>query len=280
MSEGPRLPIEDVDGLVRSLQLMLGPAWDIPGIPRGSACVKVQVCGSYRRREATIGDVDIVALPHYEMAEPVEVDVDHQCEFAEFATPRQRASETKTPEPACPTYPVLTRLLRYYAVDHSSWPVDVKPELAGFLIPVTDGPKTKTFIIGYGEFAGVKVGLYIADEFNFGDTMLLRTGHHKFSKAMFSSQKVGGLLPPHLRHREGYLEYSPSPVATPERVKCGTEADYFRIAKIPYIEPWRRTPAAVNELRRELGLPPVSQEGDDRDNVNPVDRQTDRRLAA
>lgn len=70
MSRGMALPIEDAQRLADDLVCRLGPA-----------CEQILIAGSIRRRQALVGDVELVALPRYHVT----------CDMFGFETSRESA---------------------------------------------------------------------------------------------------------------------------------------------------------------------------------------------
>lgn len=83
---------------------------------------------------------------------------------------------------------------------------------------------------------GIRLDLFFADETNWGNIMLIRTGDWEFSKKF-----VGILLPRNgYRQEGGYLKYKDRVIPCPE------ERDMFSRAGIYYIEPKDRNANAIH----------------------------------
>lgn len=83
--------------------------------------------------------------------------------------------------------------------------------------------------------AGIKLDLFFAEENNFGNILLIRTGDFEFSKKF-----VGILLPrTGYKQQDGYLKHNDKIIPCPE------EADLFQRAGIAYIEPENRNGNAI-----------------------------------
>lgn len=105
------------------------------------------------------------------------------------------------------------------------------------------GPKYKKLL-----YKGQKLDLFIVTPpAQWGAILAIRTGPAEFSKALVTSRKWGGVLPPGLKQSEGRLvavgKAGDRPIETP------SEEEYFHALGLPWIEPRERTLA---ELARHV----------------------------
>jgi DNA polymerase/3'-5' exonuclease PolX len=174
----------------------------------GGAYERLEIAGSIRRRSATVGDIEIVAVP----ARYQELDM--------FGDPAN-----------------VTDLLdlRLQALEASG---DVERALGPHGSPLGWGPLAKYFV-----WQGVPIDLFSPSTDRFGWILALRTGPADFSNALVTpttyATKTGrrGLLPAYMASRDGWLTMRMSG----EKLKTPTEEDVFRLLDLPYAEPWERT---------------------------------------
>ena len=89
-------------------------------------------------------------------------------------------------------------------------------------IALTEGPQLDLFIV--------------TPPAQWGVLFLIRTGPAEYSHAIVTPRVHGGLLPSHLRVREGAIWLNElAPLETPE------ESDVYNLLGIPYVEPEART---------------------------------------
>lgn len=94
----------------------------------------------------------------------------------------------------------------------------------------------------YLTYRGARVDLFCPNVERFGWILVLRTGPAQFSRQLVVEKgkrtKDGrpGLLPPHIKPRDGYLTYRTSG----ERIETPSEEAVFDLFKLPYREPWER----------------------------------------
>lgn len=118
---------------------------------------------------------------------------------------------------------------------------------------ILDGPKQKRFpLVNRG---GLCVEFYLVDATTWGVAMAIRTGCREFSTALVTERCRGGLLPDGYavhqlrvwrrsrRDTEGKVVEVSDAVATPR------EEDVLRVCCGRWVEPWRRGPEVVRELR-------------------------------
>lgn len=221
MSSGERIARADVVGLAGVLRRWLLPAYEIAGVAAGAACEDVIVAGSFRREEETVGDLELVLLPHWD------------------AAIRQTELFGKTQLDMYSGYVHLTRILHHLIND-------------GYLVPdpACQGDRQKRYRIGYGEFNGLKIELYIADPENFGYIATLRTGGEDWSHAMVTRWDHGGLLPRELYLYDGYVRYCGPGSKPKEIVPVRTEEVFFRAFKTEWVPPVERTKLTAELVRR------------------------------
>jgi DNA polymerase/3'-5' exonuclease PolX len=68
-----------------------------------------------------------------------------------------------------------------------------------------DGSRYKQFTMQAGEGNAYQVDLFLATPENWGYILMLRTGPSDFSRKMVTPIRHGGLLPPGLKVRDGYV---------------------------------------------------------------------------
>lgn len=147
------------------------------------ACDRLLVCGSVRREKPECKDIEIVAIASHTPQRPV------------FGDPASGLP---------PLEALLDRLIRW-------------GELKRNLDNPKYGAKYKTLRLGT-----TPIDLFIATPDNWGNLVAIRTGDGAFSRAMVTQRQHGGLMPPGLFQRDGYLYNEDGPIACPE------EADWFR----------------------------------------------------
>lgn len=168
-----------------------------------TACTSVTVCGSIRRGEPEVSDLDLVLLP---IPDPAPSDL-----FGD-------------PIPGPPSYSRLDALLASLAEK-------------GILLPESGAQKQRTMRAGsfLEGLQGCKVELYLATQINHGDILVLRTGCEAFSTALFTSINDRGVLPVGWRHDKGVLWH------WGEIVLCPTEEAFFNAVGVPFVPPTERT---------------------------------------
>jgi DNA polymerase/3'-5' exonuclease PolX len=92
-----------------------------------------------------------------------------------------------------------------------------------------NGPKYKQFT-----WQGMPVDLFVTTPPQWGLIATIRTGPSAFSQRLVTPRRRGGLLPSHLRVKDGWLWQDGQQVPTPE------EADFFAALGIDWIDPWER----------------------------------------
>ena len=79
------------------------------------------------------------------------------------------------------------------------------------------------------DFRGFLHEIWCADEFNWGNILLIRTGPDSYSKQFVDTLRKGQ----NYRQQDGYLIH----VASGERVRCPDEQTYCQFARLPYVRP-------------------------------------------
>ena len=178
-------------------------------------CERIAIAGSIRRCKAEVKDLELVAIPKWEMrpdpenlfGEDIAINPLHQW-------------ATSTRRPLQWIKPGTSELL--------PWKVEAEGRYWRGLLgkPYTEAP--------------LKLDLFLASERNWGAIYLIRTGSAEFSHAVATHAKKIGR-----RFKNGSLTIAGIAVATPE------EDDVFRLLGLAAIEPERRTGFA--SLRRLNG---------------------------
>lgn len=135
------------------------------------ACVEIQIAGSIRRQKEDVKDVEIVALPKW--------DLDM------FDEPQDTTGELDA---------AINAAIRNHDL---AWDEQVK----------RNGPRYKRLTL---MALGIPIDLFLADERNFGNTLAIRTGCGDFSKWIVTSRSKGGGMPDYLQQCGGRLFHKPS----------------------------------------------------------------------
>jgi DNA polymerase/3'-5' exonuclease PolX len=177
-------------------------------------CEKIEVAGSLRREKAMIGDIEIVAIPK-RIVQPGLMDDVSKSEnelhrHLDYLVDQQKIAKHKD------------------ARNRPSW-----------------GKKLRKFVVTTSKGHRFKVDLFMCEEENWGNTMLIRTGSKDFSRWMVTRQDVRyndlhhGAMPDDMRHRDGRLwEYTEDDEDYDWRaLPIKTEWDFFDAIHLPYIPP-------------------------------------------
>lgn len=175
-------------------------------------CVKVEVAGGIRRRKAEPHDCEIVCLPQMGVSGDL------------FGT-------------ATVEFSPLEEHLREL-IHHGALAFDQRVR--------RNGPRYKRLLV-----RGEVVELFIASADNYGNILAIRTGDADFSHALVTPRRMGGLMPGHLRQRDGYLINLYDHDA---RIPCPTEQNFFDALGIPSVEPPFRNAANARNLARHAAL--------------------------
>ena len=152
-----RLPRETVLPVATRLYRALEPA-----------CDKIMIAGSLRREKATVGDIEIVAVPSLLLIPDMFGDLIPQ------------------PQPSRLTA-VLKRLEQEGVL---CWPERNK----------ANGPSLKRYLVPE---IGINVELYLCDEDEYGYIAMIRTGDADFTRLMMTDWAHGGLKPAHIDCKGG-----------------------------------------------------------------------------
>lgn len=182
---------------------------------------RLVVAGSLRRRLASIGDIEICAVP-----KTATLPIGFPDMFGE-----QAEGEVDYLDATMTMLLDKGRVQRRHKVDGS---------LMGW------GTRAK-----YLTFEGARVDLFTPNAERFGWILMLRTGPAEFSRQLVvpkgkvpgeaktnTRTKDGrwGLMPPHIVQQDGWLSYRTSG----QRIETPDEADVFKLFGLDYIEPWSR----------------------------------------
>lgn len=163
-------------------------------------CERIEVAGSIRRKQAEVGDIEIVCIP------------------------KLISNEQKPLFPGDEGELIVT----WEGDDHIATIAD-----AGSL--TKNGERYKQF-----QYLGYQVDLFLTTPDRWGLIFAIRTGPAEFSKRLVTQKSKGGLLPDDMLVRDGELHvWQEDPgifraVATPE------EVDLFRLMKLAFIAPEKR----------------------------------------
>lgn len=176
---------------------------------------RLVVAGSLRRRLAVIGDVEIVAVP--KLGQQTGGLFGGEAVSLDLLDAR------------------LTALL-----DNDE--IGRRRKADGSLMAW--GPTWKSLI-----FRDRPIDLFCPSAERFGWILLLRTGPAAFSRQLVvprrddngrpgrTRDRRPGLMPEHIRARDGWLTYRTSG----ERIPTPEESDVFGLFNLPYADPWERT---------------------------------------
>ena len=176
------------------------------------ACARIEIAGSIRRGKPEVGDIELVAIPS--VIETTQLDL-----FGEVRAVERRNLLDEE----------LERLIEMRAISRT--PPDGARAAWG-------EHYKKMWIAAGGQV--VQVDLFLAQEENWGAIYCIRTGPAAFSQALVTHFK---LRTPY-RQQDGALVVE----ATGEVVPVPEEADYFRLAGVPAIEPTERSAGLLHRL--------------------------------
>ena len=164
------------------------------------ACRQIAIAGSVRRGCAEVGDMEIVA-------EPILTQTTDMFEGPGPALPLELAE-------------VIARLVRR----------------GGLRIGDKFGPRYKKLWVPIdGQLPCIQLDLFIVlPPAQFGPQMVIRTGPASFSKRFVTLRRHGGLMPSHLREKDGCIWDGERALETP------TEASVFQALGMKWIEPEAR----------------------------------------
>lgn len=132
------------------------------------SCVRICLAGSIRREKAEVGDIEIVAVPHYTDVATGKL----------FATDETRTSMLET----------MIQSLR-------------KNNTLGDPPRKCDGPKHKKVI-----YEGAKIDLFIVTPpADWGNILAIRTGPAEFSHMLVTQRRLGGAMPEDRYQADGAL---------------------------------------------------------------------------
>ena len=165
-----KIPLTQADSLASRILVALAPG-----------CREIKVAGSVRRRESFVGDIEIVAVPEFEIV------------------PLAQSSLFDDDERPCAFRSLLdVQIVRLLA------------EKPNFKRGDKNGEKFKNFQIN----DTIQLDLWITTRPQWGYIYALRTGSEAFVKRMVRLRTGGGMLPPEYHFDEGWLWYRGEKVAT------------------------------------------------------------------
>lgn len=156
------------------------------------ACERIEIAGSVRRRKATVGDIEIVAIPKF--------CPDLEAQLSLFGEPPKLVSALDL---------LLEKLVS--GKNHFKW-------------GTKNGDLYKNFLVQFnsdGSEIGLDLFLTTADQW--GYILALRTGPGDFNKVWVTQKSKGGLLPDEHHFEGGWLCDESGQRATPE------ESDIFEL---------------------------------------------------
>lgn len=171
------------------MKIKLSLAWALPLAEKIKAalspgCERIEIAGSVRRHKATVGDIEIVAIPR--------LCPDLEAQLSLFGDPPKLVS-------------ALDLLIEKLLKDKPTFQRGDK-----------NGDLHKNFLIEIGE-DGSQVGLdlFLTTKEQWGYIYALRTGPGEFNQAWVTQRSKGGLLPNDCRLDGGWLWRSGKRIDTP-----------------------------------------------------------------
>jgi DNA polymerase/3'-5' exonuclease PolX len=182
------------------------------------ACERIEVAGSIRRGKAEVGDIELVAIPRFEAR-----TIPSQLSFLNNPMPAEQVN-------------LFNEELSVMLDLGMIW----RNPPRGVDAPPAWGERYKKCWLQVRPGQMAQVDLFIADARNWGAIFAIRTGPHDFSQALVTRLKYNT---PYRQH-EGYLIHK----ETGEVIAVPEEADYFRLADVPWIEPGKRSTAMLGRM--------------------------------
>ncbi len=182
-------------------------------------CEKIEVAGSLRREVATIGDIEIVAIPKL-ISQP----------FLISGGSNQVSNELHTHLDSLVGQGKITKHLD--ASGRQSW-----------------GPKLRKFVVTTTNEYQFKVDLFMCEAENWGNTMLIRTGSKEFGRWIVTkkdgrySDQHNGAMPENMKHHKGRLWIRVDDDDDGyewQALDIKSEWDFFDAIKLPHIPPIER----------------------------------------
>lgn len=180
---------------------------------------RLVVAGSLRRRLASIGDVEIVAVPKVETVETEVPDL--------FGGQVHRGEVDYLDA-------TMTMLLDKGKVQKR---LDA------------NGSPRWGMTLKYLTFEGARVDLFTPNAERFGLILAIRTGPWQLSRWLVTQKSKRGALPDHLVVRDGWVHYRTSG----ERIPTPDEESFFSLLGLPVIPPHHRDDFAQKMLRGRHG---------------------------
>lgn len=194
MSQGQPVPLASALPVAEALRALLA-----------TACERIEIAGSIRRRKPMVRDIEIVAIPRF-------ADVDGLFEVAERIDLLDERIRDKLA-----TGTIAARQVEVHRKDGA---VESQERM---------GERYKALV-----FAGLPVDLFMATPDTWGCIFALRTGPGDWNtKLVTDCQRY------YRRVEGGRVVYMGRPVPTPE------EADFLAALGQPWVEPWDRSVECV-----------------------------------
>ncbi len=164
------------------------------------ACVQIEIAGSVRRGKPEVGDLEIVAQPV--LARATDMFGNHTGAALPIALANAIA------------HMVHNKTMRM----GNKW-----------------GPRCKKIWLPVPGQPDIQLDLFVVlPPAQFGPQLVIRTGPAEFSKRFVTLRAFGGLMPNHLRERDGCIWNGDAPLDTP------TEASVFEALGLAWVEPGDR----------------------------------------
>lgn len=218
---GTRVPLAEAQTRATALLELLGPA-----------CARLEVVGSVRRRQADVGDLELLAIPRYvERPKPGALwDLQWQSELAALQTELLRSERV---QPRLETNGHTRLGSRYSALVFDGLPLDLFSVLAPTCLGC-DLVEPRALGAGWPGPCQACAG----EDWRvpqWGLLQVIRTGPNEFSKHLVTQRAKGGWLPDGLQVRDGAIWRQAGLLPTWD------EQDVFEALGLPFLRPEQRT---------------------------------------